>query len=57
MRIFPIRPMSNLDRMIDIYKILTHSHSKIKNLESDVVTISNNKALKKGRSICDMLSE
>lgn len=57
MKIFPLKPMSNYDRVINICKILACSPQKVKNLESDVVALSENKSLKKGRSICDMLSE
>lgn len=57
MKIFPLRPMSNLDRMINICKLLSNSSGKIKTLESDVATLSENKPLKKGKNVCDMLSE
>lgn len=57
MKIFPIKPMSNLDRIINICKILTKTPMKMKNLESDIASFSENKTLKKGRSICDKLSE
>lgn len=57
MKIFPIKPMSTLDRIINICKILTKTPMKMKNLESDIASFSENKTLKKGRSICDKLSE
>ena len=57
MKIFPLRPMSTFDRIRNIYKILSQTHIKTQNIESDTATFSGNKTLKKGRSICDMLSE
>lgn len=57
MKIFPLRPLSTFDRAINLYKIIVNQPPKnIKIFDSDVVNISE-KPLKKGRSICDMLSE
>lgn len=57
MKIFPLRPLSNFDKVANLYKIVVNQTPKnIKELDSDVVSISE-KPLKKGRSICDMLSE
>lgn len=57
MKIFPLKPMSTYDRFRNIYKIMTQASKKAQNIEPDVVNFSENKTLKKGRSICDMLSE
>ena len=57
MKIFSLRPLSAYDRAVNLYKIIANQTSKnIKDLDSDVVSISK-KNIKKGRSICDMLSE
>lgn len=58
MKIFPLRPMSAYDRMKNLCNIIANqSKNKTNKLESDIVTFNENKPLKKGRSICDMLSE
>ncbi len=59
MKIFSIRPVSNLDRLKNLYHIMAASKTAIKNsnITSDLVAFSEQKPLKKGRSICDMLSE
>ena len=57
MKIFPLKPMSNYDRIANICKILNNSVARAKNVKSDIVTAESNKQLKKGRSVCNMLSE
>ena len=58
MKIFPLKPMSAYDRIINLYNIMTNqTPKKINRLESDIVIFNENKSLKKGRSVCDMLSE
>ncbi len=58
MRIFPIRLVSGFERLRDLYKIIDSQHPvKMKSIDSDVITLSKDKPLVKGRSICNMLSE
>ena len=59
MKIFPIRPVSNLDRLKNLYNMMGASKTAVKNsnIKSDIAAFSEQKPLKKGRSICDMLSE
>lgn len=58
MKIFPLRPVSTLDRIKSLYKIIIFQKPvKTNTLKSDVANFSDDAALKKGRNICDMLSE
>ena len=58
MKIFPVKLFSNFDRVRNLYKIISNQSPKnIENLSSDVVVFGKNEPLRKGRSICDMLSE
>ncbi len=59
MKIFPIRPVSNLDILKNLYNMMGTSKTAVKNsnITSDLVAFSEQKPLKKGRSVCDMLSE
>ena len=57
MKIFPLKPMSAYDRIKSLCYIIANQAKKTNKLESDIVTLNENKPLKKGRSICDMLSE
>lgn len=56
-RIFPLRPMSTYDKFRNLYNIIVKSSKNMNNVSSDIVSIENTTKLKKGRSICDMLSE
>lgn len=57
MKIFPLKPMSAYDRIKSLCYIIANQAKKTNKLESDIVTLNENPPLKKGRSICDMLSE
>lgn len=59
MKILPIRPVSKLDRLKNLYNMMVASKTAVKNsnITSDLVAFSEQKPLKKGRSVCDMLSE
>lgn len=57
MKIFPLRPMSAYDRIKSLCNIIANQVKKTNKLESDIVILNENKPLKKGRNICDMLSE
>lgn len=59
MKIFPIKPVSTLDRIKNLYRIMLSQKRSIKtdNIKSNVTNITGNNPLKKGRNICDMLSE
>lgn len=58
MKIFPLRPLSVYDRMRSLCNIIAEqAKNKTNKLESDAVIFNDNKPLKKGRNICDMLSE
>ncbi len=58
MKIFPIIPMSKLDVFIELCKIMPQKTLKQEISKPDIAVINNTvKTLKKGRSICDKLSE
>jgi hypothetical protein len=56
MKIFPLKAISAYDRFKNIYKIMTQTSIKPQNAELDIITFNKNET-KKGRNICDMLSE
>ena len=56
-RIFPIRPMSNYDIIKNFFGIVLKSAKNCNSGTTDVVTINKTNQLKKGRNICDRLSE
>ncbi len=55
MKIFPIKPMSNYDRLQNIMDIIHNVSVKTlenkQNLSSDVITLCGNKPLNKGKSV------
>lgn len=59
MKIFPLTPMSKLDLFINLCKAIpSKKATKTPVSHSDVAIINNTvKTLKKGRNICDKLSE
>ncbi len=58
MKIFPLKPMSNIDIWKNLYRIMQKQNATKLVSEPDTAIINGTvKTLKKGRSICDMLSE
>ena len=58
MKIFPLRLMSNYDIMVNLKNILQSNRATKSLSKPDTVIIDNKvKTLKKGRSICEKLSE
>lgn len=57
MKIFPIRPLSNFDNIKSIYKIIEQNAKNSKALQADIVAFDMAKPLRKGRCVCNMLSE
>lgn len=57
MKIFPIRPLSTFDNIKNIYKIIEQTSKNSKAQQSDFAAFDTTKTLRKGRSVCDMLSE
>ena len=57
-KIFPVKLMSNIDVWKNLYRIMQKQNVTKLVSESDTAIINGTvKTLKKGRSICDMLSE
>ncbi len=57
MKIFPITPLSNFDKIRNIYSLIKKTPKAPSSVKTDIVSLGNNHKLKKGRCICDMLSE
>ncbi len=57
MKIFPLRPLSAYDNIRNIYNLIGKTSKSSNKVGTDVVSLNERKPLRKGRSICDMLSE
>ena len=57
MKIFPLKPLSTFDNMRNFYNLVEKTSKNLKTNDSCAVSLNERKPLKKGRSICDMLSE